>query len=713
MLTGPMAAQDLARRLLAPVTLAVVVAALPSGATAVDRIPAEPGVETLPGTAITAISVDMDGDGARELVRLTPRADNPGLVAVDAWSFGATGAVSLGSLPVRRTAGVDEQLGGRPPADANGMLPLRVDDPGRLVAWRVAGREQALLLAIGVQDNPRPCCLTAWQLVLGAGRLELRQLDGVAGSADWVRVADLDGDGTDELVVSEPADAGRPDAIPITIFRWNGERFDAVRGSLEPARSAPLLQLGDSDGRPGQEVGLLAVSQGTPAVTLLHRISLESGGVRLESGPLPSLGQVTAMPGPDGGRLVLATPGAGLTLLDWPAGAPSPSAEAESVRSGIPLTVLGTGDDARLLLLREATLDVLDAGLRSRQGVVEEPNASAFRGSQLLPYVGPLPGGLPGGEQAFIFRGRMLAPLPPPSPHRLSLLVERPTSALPGSAPIGVLGTGGMLGIAADTGFDAGRDGGQLSAALGPQRGVAISVGPADLVLGVEEDEGRLAVRFGGATLTTRAGSDAIVTAGDFSVTLRGPAGSRVELRLGEDRAAETQIGPAGELDLQVRPAVEPDAESTFTLRVLAVTPGGHGYAGAWPTRVLRKPPALQAQAAAPIMAFEVRVSGRTTPGAAVTVDGAPASVAPDGTFSAVVGAGILPRDVVVAATDIVGNRRELELSVVGPFDYRLLPWIPIVVGLTLLAGVVLFLRVPRPVPPSAGEGDAGLEEID
>jgi hypothetical protein len=54
-------------------------------------------------------------------------------------------------------------------------------------------------------------------------------------------------------------------------------------------------------------------------------------------------------------------------------------------------------------------------------------------------------------------------------------------------------------------------------------------------------------------------------------------------------------------------------------------------------------------------------------------------------------------------------------VSVVAPADYRRLPWIPIVVGLTLLAGGFLLLRVPRARAQVAQEpgDDARLEEID
>ena len=90
-----------------------------------------------------------------------------------------------------------------------------------------------------------------------------------------------------------------------------------------------------------------------------------------------------------------------------------------------------------------------------------------------------------------------------------------------------------------------------------------------------------------------------------------------------------------------------------------------------------------------------------------MTVDGT-------GRFAVSVGVPPWPTEIVIAATDPVGNARTFALSGVGFFDYRTLPWIPIVVVLVAIAGIVLYLRVPhlRPEPRAAGD-DSVLEEID
>jgi len=94
-------------------------------------------------------------------------------------------------------------------------------------------------------------------------------------------------------------------------------------------------------------------------------------------------------------------------------------------------------------------------------------------------------------------------------------------------------------------------------------------------------------------------------------------------------------------------------------------------------------------------------------------VDGQPVAVAPDGTFEASVGGGILPRDVRVRATDQLGNVTQETISVVAVADYRLLPWIPITAVVTVGLGLFLFLRTPRSARPSGSTGTGTLEEIE
>ena len=64
--------------------------------------------------------------------------------------------------------------------------------------------------------------------------------------------------------------------------------------------------------------------------------------------------------------------------------------------------------------------------------------------------------------------------------------------------------------------------------------------------------------------------------------------------------------------------------------------------------------------------------------------------------------------------SDELGNVARHEVSGIGLFDYRGLPWAPITAALVALAGVALLLRVPRSSPlPRRADDDAALEELE
>ncbi len=108
-------------------------------------------------------------------------------------------------------------------------------------------------------------------------------------------------------------------------------------------------------------------------------------------------------------------------------------------------------------------------------------------------------------------------------------------------------------------------------------------------------------------------------------------------------------------------------------------------------------------------------VSGQTIPGSTVTVNGRPGEVDSDGFFSVPVDVGVLPTEVRVMVADQIGNRTERVVTRVWPLDYRQLPWIPITVALTVVAGLVLFLRTPGTGPSGDNrtlDEDSTFEEI-
>jgi hypothetical protein len=366
-----------------------------------------------------------------------------------------------------------------------------------------------------------------------------------------------------------------------------------------------------------------------------------------------------------------------------------------------------------MLLSAEGTMDVLGPELQPLQGVVGVEAAAVFRGSTAAPYVGPVPGGVDGAP-AYVFRGRMLQPVPEPDPRGLNLLAETRVATMPGVVPIGLLGADeAWMALAADASFDATRDGGRLDAPVGPPRGTQLTIAPRDIVLTEEADTGELAPVLQGAITSDRQPARPILlSGGDFVMRIVAPPGTRVTSVI-DDVALPSELVPdGGTLALSVR--APGDGNARFGYRLLVVTPAGHGYGGLWEVQVLRDAPPLDASASTLSLALDVPVSGTTAPGAQVSVDGVAVDVAADGTFATTVPGGFAPRRITVVATDPLGNRADATVSVVAVFDYRTLPWIPIVAVLTVVVGGVLYLRAPRPAPaPARRPEDGTLEELD
>jgi len=288
-------------------------------------------------------------------------------------------------------------------------------------------------------------------------------------------------------------------------------------------------------------------------------------------------------------------------------------------------------------------------------------------------------------------------------------------AALPGMLPIGVFGPDGeWTALASAIRFDAERSGGRFTPA--PIEPIRVTVARTDDVLRPEADDGALEPAVSGAIAAERSADRPRLLARDsFAVEFAGPPGSSVALENGNpDFLLQVQIGVRGIVRLTIEPpSPEGVGDEVFSARLQVVTPSGHGYVTSWEVQILREPPAVVATTPVAPLSFSVPVRGRTDPGATVLIDGLPVAVGADGGFDAAVQAGLIPRDVRIQVTDPVGNSTRHTLSVVGFLDFRRLPWIPVVAVLTVLAGAVLYLRVPRPRRPAARGDDATFEEID
>jgi hypothetical protein len=709
--------------------VAAAVASLPASALGVSAIPADQTGQILDGNPITAIVGDIDGDGVRELITLRPRDDDPVHLAVEVLEQDRGGQVrSAGSAPLARVASVTEQLSGLPRPDQDNLLQARVDEPARLIAWHDRGRERVLAVAIGTLRNARACCLSIWAVERGSDGIGLRLMTDSMRSADQVWAVDMDADGTDELLTTEPRQDADPNILPVAVLRWTGERFEDQTARLGILfGGGPLIPLGNSDGRPGDEMGLVRVTQ---TGALLHRLALgPTGRVRIDTASLPFGGSLVGIAGPEGGRLVLGDDGHRPVLLDWPAGQ-QVIPEARSGLLGVPVMAIGQGADARVVTVRnDRLMDVftprfgaLRLGLHGSEAEARFRQATIppLRQPASPPYVGPLPGGMPDGSAAFIFRGRLIRAAAPGSGDDGVSVVD--VASMPGVGPIGLFGRGAHLMALAHTtagsgvriGFDGTREGGQLTQPAGPLRSTAIVVADETAVLAPEADDGLLRPRLEGPV---RVGPEEerpfALTGGSFTVPIIGPPGTRVVLRVGEE-VTEEAVPDEGVARVIVNTDAYEDGDEV-PVTLLAVTPTGQGYGGEWTAAIYTRPPALIASAPFAPLSFDVDVTGRTAPDATLAVDGAQVPVAADGTFGFEVNAGIWPRDVQIEATDPLGNRSTATVSVVALLDYRQLPWIPIVALLTILAGIGLYLRVPqlRPAAPSGPITEGTLEDLE
>jgi FG-GAP repeat len=700
-------------RLLAATALAGVAVGLPAASRGATSIPAEHDT-LVDGGVISAVVGDVTGDGVRELVRIVAEG---GPLAAQVISIGAGGAVQLHPEAALRRSATPADFGilGHTPPDADGMYPVTINDAVRLLVVRVAGGERVLVAAeSGLDLAGGPCCMTLWQVGVDpeTGATDLHLLSSDLPGATAITVVDLDGDGTDELAITAPLSLRLGGTRAVEVARWQGTTFSADANAwFIPPVGSDLVNIGDTDGLPGDELAMVAIVDvtGASSPATLIRLALDPvTGLREDTADVPFPGAAVGIRGPDGSRVAVASPIEGTVLLDWPAGG-APNVETSSLRSGVPLAVLGAGDAARLLLLRNGQfVDVLDGTLLPRQGLTGSPAAAPFLDSDLEPFVGIVPGGLPAGTDAVVFRGR-LARAPDPNAGPAGYLATDVVAVLPGMEPIGVFGPGGGWMGLVDAPIQTAREGGGM-VDVAPS-GALLSVAPTSEVLTPETERGALQPELTGARLLDgQPARSTIGSAGPFEIAVTAPPTSRVALDTSDPQlAARRRTDESGHLTLNVDAAGPPDgSDFSFSFRLQVATPGGHGYGDVWEVQVLRRPPPLSASAPASSWAFDVPVRGLTRPGVSVTVDGTPVAVAADGRFSATVPAGILPRDVTILATDPVGNEARAIVSVVAVSDYRTWPWIPIVTALTVLAGALLYLRAPR----RSGTPPGTLEEI-
>jgi hypothetical protein len=542
----------------------------------------------------------------------------------------------------------------------------------------------------------------------------------LGASVDAAWVVDLDGDGTDELVATRSLTPLGDISYPVDAYlhRWTGSSFEVTATRLPAGSGDTPFVLGDTDGRPGDELGIIA-TLGRPE---LHRITLGDGdALVMDDAGLVATDAIAVPLGEARGIAILDRVGT-LAIHSWPAGGDlGPIVAERPLEGGELVGVIEIDGTPRLVARQPGTADRLHVlGLPALTpplfgAVTRTGAAAALVSGPVTSYVGPLPGGDAGGRAAIIYSGRLLSALEPPG--AIVPVPGQPMATLAGAQPLGLVGrdAAGIALFHAPPGPalpDAA--GGRLDPPVA-RTGAAVSVAPLSLTLSPEDDGGALAPPIRNAVAlddrrTIGMGRDG------FVATIEGPPGSRVYVA-GTDPSvpgAVFAVPDAGSLVVPMPPPTTGTPEPRYRATLVVVTPAGRGYLASWDVRVLTEPPSLGASASTPFGSTAVEVAGASAPFSTVTVDGRPVTLAGDGTFTARVEAPPWPTEIVVRAVDPLGNEARAVVVGVGWFDYRQLPWIPMAGLLVAGVAVAFYLRVPRsePAPRLAGD-DASLEELE
>lgn len=686
--------------------LPAAIATLVIAATFLASIPEEPGAVVLTeGAIIQAVAADIDGDGAREVLVLTGGTAD-GSATLDAWIERRDGAWSR--LP-------NSLVAVAPGAPAT---PATLQSPARLVVRRIDGADRVSLLRQPAGDAD--CCFSVQDVIGTDAGLRLAPVADPAITVGAAWVIDLDGDGTDEIVASRSLPPLGSISYPIEalVYRWAGSAFEVTMTRLPAGSGDTPFRLGDTDGRPGDELGIIA-TLGRPE---LHRISLDvDDGLVMEDAGLV-VTDATAVPIDEGRGIAVLTRAGTLSVHPWPAGAELGAPVAQRpLQGGELLGVVEIDETPRLVARQPGTADRLHVlGLPTlappRFGAVTRtPASAAFASGPVGPFVGPIPGGDADGRPAIVYSGRLLSSIE--QPETVVPVPEQAMAALPGAQPIGLVGSdAASIALFHAAGAPALPDssGGRLDAPIA-HPDAAVTVAPVELTLTPEAEAGVLEPPISGAIDLDGVPTIAVGVSG-FTASIDAPPGSRVYVA-GSDPSVATAVFAVpddGTLVVPLPPPSVATPEPRYRAMLAVATPAGHGYLASWDVRVLTQPPPLTASTSTPFGSGSVDLRGASDPFATVTVDGRPVTVTLDGTFTARVDAPPWPTEIVVRSVDPLGNEARTVVTGVGWFDYRQLPWIPIAAILLAGVAVVFYLRVPRTGPqPRRADDDATLEELE
>ena len=695
----------------------ILLAAVLVGASVVPSVVAAAEDETrvLPGITVTALTVDLDADGSREIVRLTQEAATVDY-AVDAWQHDGERWSLLGSVALAQI--------GEPASPST----VGSGDAASLLLVDVAGRQRALALSAAlVPGDPdgATCCLVISEVVLTeGGDLALRAVQRTDSGAQSFQAADLDGDGSDELVLHESR-SGSVESEPagtVRVLRWDGSSFAPIFEQTDRHLIFGFA-VGDTDGIAGDDLLFGPGSDGR-----IRRLSWVDGGMRVDQSP------IDAGEPPDGWIVGVADGAIVMSLLSqtrvlrWPRGAQARTVERLTTFGYPGVTLIGDGPDALVVVQDNAAFEsgrppsstIHDLALRPLGEVGVGPATEGFwrmfSGQaasgwsiqrNIYPYSGPIHGGLMDGRSAYASSGILI------QPGGTDGYEARPMSSLIGVQPIGLAGPRDAW-VAAG-GYGAAPGAAYLSWGGVPPEWGRLTVMPLASLLRPDHEVNGASVELIDAVEVAAAENVAgLMAQGDgFHLAITAPAGSGVVVVNGP-LTEEHEVGQ-GPLVVDIDPPRnrQQDENVAFELLVLIVTPGGRGITEQWTGTFVREPPELSVRGSTDAMALSATLTGRASPGSTVTANGAMVDADGAGRFAISIDAPIWPTRVVVNARDALGNEAMELVEVVGVVDYRGLPWGAIVVGATLVVGGLLYVRTPKRRLAAARDGDGRLEELE
>ena len=714
-----MAGADGGRRLLGSFALGLALLLIaPPHAAASD------GEIILAETSLWSVGVDLDGDGAREVVVVRADSDDPDeerAYLVEAWGFRAGRWVELGSTPILRWDGGDD-LGPRPvrvgDQEAVGLLVLARDGAPVVLAASSIVEEG--------ENRSTGCCLSLATIELHGDRLMVDPLEEDLGPVESLSVLDVDGDGTDELFVTEQTvfdDIGPP-ASTYALLRQAEDGFDREPILLPEVTAIYSAAIGETDGVVGDDLVFVGQQDST-----VLRVTDDAGTLRVEVAEADGFfdwefgGWFAGVA--DGALVMVEEHGA--SLLRWPRGRVPQRVGGIETSEFPSVFVLGEGSDARLVELA-GTNGTMDEPIGIRIYDLEMRLERYLPAPQLLnevwamnnqysgppleplnyiyPHVGPVPGGIAGRPALFGY-GHLIVIEPDGS-----LRIED-AAALVSVGIVGAVGPDDGWLLAGPPWYGGAGENVYLGAYGGDPPRSALRVMPIEAVLDASGAGDPSIAVLGATEVGTGVDRRLVAPEGGFQVTVDGVPGTVVVVSAGTQLDAEEITD--GPVTMTLDPPGSSEKNRRFEASVLVVRPSGIASGARWDAEILREAPELTVDTRSELFALRTTVFGRATSGAAVTVDGRPVETNRNGAYRVDVDAPIWPRDVLIVARDPVGNETVERIEVIGFVDYRGLPWIPIIAVLTVVAGVVLFLRTPRlrPQPVLLPDGDGRLEEID